>query len=148
MEPFNDTDTISRRAAIDALEEPCKVTNTWTDEFAVGERMQWEKDVKALNNLPSAQPERLTDDDFETIRIHLSAFKEGLCNQHRWEEADEYQRLINRFMSFANAQQERKRGKWINSYKRQTCSVCKERGFRSWRFCPNCGSDMRGEQDG
>lgn len=49
-------DLIERRVAIDALAEPCKVTDTWTDEYAVGERMQWEKDVKALNNLPSAQP--------------------------------------------------------------------------------------------
>ena len=47
-------DMISRREAICALEEPCKVPDTWTDEYAVGERMQWEKDVKALNSLPSA----------------------------------------------------------------------------------------------
>lgn len=59
---------------------------------------------EALNKVPSAQPERLTDDDFETIRIHLNAYKEKLCNQHRWEEADEYQRIIDRFMSFASAQ--------------------------------------------
>ena len=49
------SDTISRNAAIEALEEPCKVSDTWTDEYAVGERAQWEKDVKALNSLPSAQ---------------------------------------------------------------------------------------------
>lgn len=48
-------DVIYRQAAIDALEEPCKVSDTWTDEYAVGERTQWEKDVKALNSLPSAQ---------------------------------------------------------------------------------------------
>lgn len=48
-------DLISRQAAIDALEEPCEVPETWTDEYAVGERMQWEKDVKALNSLPSAE---------------------------------------------------------------------------------------------
>lgn len=54
----------------------------------------------------SAQPERLTDDDFETIRIHLNAYKEKLCNQQRWKEAEEYQRIINRFMSFASAQPE------------------------------------------
>ena len=48
-------DTISRQAAIDSLEEPCKVPDTWTDEYAVGERAQWEKDVKALNNLPFAE---------------------------------------------------------------------------------------------
>ena len=51
--------------------------------------------------LPSAEPERLTDDDFETIRIHLNAQKEKLCNQQRWKEAEEYQRIIDRFMAFA-----------------------------------------------
>ena len=57
-------------------------------------------------SLPSAQPERLTDDDFETIRIHLNAYKEKLCNQNRWKEAEEYQRIIDRFMAFASAQPE------------------------------------------
>ncbi len=56
--------------------------------------------------LPPAQPERLTDDDFETIRIHLSAHKEKLCNQRRWKEAKEYQRIIDRFMAFASVQPE------------------------------------------
>ena len=50
-------DLISRQAAIDALEEPPKVPDTWSDESAIGEREQWEKDVKALNSLPPAQPE-------------------------------------------------------------------------------------------
>lgn len=48
-------DLIGRQAAIDALDEPCKVTESWTDEYAVGERAQYEKDVKALNSLPSAE---------------------------------------------------------------------------------------------
>ena len=46
-----------------------------------------------------AKPARqtaLTADDIETIRIHLSAFKEELCNQGRWTEAAEYERLIQR----------------------------------------------------
>ena len=63
--------------------------------------------IDAIKALPSAQPERLTDDDFETIRIHLSAHKEKLCNQRRWKEAYEYQRIIDRFMAFASAQPER-----------------------------------------
>ena len=54
----------------------------------------------------NAEPERLSDDDFETIRIHLNAQKEKLCNQRRWEEAKEYQRIIDRFMAFASAQPE------------------------------------------
>lgn len=65
-----------------------------------------EKDVTRLFSLPSAEPERLTDDDFETIRIHLNAQKEKLCNQQRWEEAEEYQRIIDRFMAFASAEPE------------------------------------------
>ena len=62
------------------------------------------KEVKFVK--ASAQPERLTDDDFETIRILLNADKEKLCNQHRWKEAEEYQRIIDRFMAFASAQPE------------------------------------------
>lgn len=91
-------DLINRQAAIDAL-----------DRFSLGETDAVKLAFRMgdyLKRLPSAQPERLTDDDFETIRIHLSAYKERLCNQHRWEEAEEYQRIIDRFMTFASAQPE------------------------------------------
>ena len=40
----------------------------------------------------------LTPDDIETIRIHLGAFKESLCNQRRWKEAEEYERLIKKVL--------------------------------------------------
>lgn len=49
-----------------------------------------------LRQLPHAQPTQLTDDDIEIIRVHLSAIKENLCNQHRWNEAKEYEALIDR----------------------------------------------------
>lgn len=62
------------------------------------------KEIIELLEETSAEPERLTDDDFETIRIHLNAQKEKLCNQQRWEEAEEYQRIIDRFTAFASAQ--------------------------------------------
>lgn len=124
------------------------------------------------DELPSAQPERLTDDDFETIRIHLSAYKERLCNQHRWKEAEEYQRIIDRFMSFASAQPvirgvidesgrikfieqaERKKGKWIvhpevkNVYGGTyiECSQCGEKyvvqHMEDEKYCRNCGAKM------
>jgi len=139
-------DCISRQAAIDAVER-----NSCNTQRA----------IDAVNALPSAQPERLTDDDFETIRIHLNAYKEKLCNQQRWEEAEEYQRIIDRFMAFASAQPQRMRGKWtygedeygIDGYH---CDKC---GFfvlwdythkfidfiKDYHFCPNCGADMRYE---
>jgi len=85
------SDTIYRQAAIDAV-------RNYPDDLI--------SQLTAIEDLPSAQPEHLTDDDFETIRIHLSAYKEKLCNQCRWKEAEEYQRIIDRFMSFASAQPE------------------------------------------
>lgn len=63
-------------------------------------------DVNDDGTVKTAEPERLTDDDFEAIRIHLNAQKEKLCNQQRWEEAEEYQRIIDRFMAFASAEPE------------------------------------------
>lgn len=60
-------------------------------------------------NIPSALPEHLTDEDLETIRIHLHAFMEGLCNQYRWKEAEEYERIIVRLKYLAMSQT----GQWI-----------------------------------
>jgi len=109
-------DTISRQAAIEAIkEDKIDLTNpnvvavfkaTGDFEKVETQAMTCDRHIKILKELPSAQPEHLTDDDFETIRIHLSAFKERLCNQHRWKEAEDYERLIGRFISFASAQTE------------------------------------------
>ena len=98
------SDTISRQAAIDALIRKMEPHNNGDGTITIcimSEGLVRE----TLNDLPPAQPERLTDDDFETIRIHLNAQKEKLCNQRRWEEAEEYQRIIDRFMAFASAWQ-------------------------------------------
>lgn len=44
---------------------------------------------------------------------------------------------------------DRKHGKWITKYPLSTCSVCEQtmilHDFAN--FCPNCGADMRGEDD-
>ena len=102
QEVKNSNDLISRQAAIDALSHMMDIDG-FRDGWAVS-RANVDCMLKAL---PSEQSERhLTDDDFETIRIHLSAYKERLCNQCRWKEAEDYQRLIDRFMSFASAQSE------------------------------------------
>lgn len=95
-------DSISRQMAIDAVH---KNYDTILDFKSDGKTISYSiEDI--LSALPPTQPERLTDDDFETIRIHLSAFKERLCNQRRWKEAEDYERLIGRFISFASAQPE------------------------------------------
>lgn len=119
------SDLISRQAAIDAICEAfcyayCDNCEKELDEDLCGDchrkYQNWSasrKTVeKVINSLPSAQPERLTDDDFETIRIHLNAYKETLCNQQRWKEAEEYQRIIDRFMAFASAQPDLSEEDW------------------------------------
>ena len=91
---------------------------------------------------PSAQPEWLTDDDFETIKIHLNAYKEKLCNQQRWQEAGEYQRIIDRFMAFASAQPE---PRWIPVEERLP-----DLGFVVWVTLVICGRNIvtKGQWDG
>ena len=82
-----------------------KVKHVYTDGGVFAWRIT-EDFCRDIDEQPTinAEPERLTDDDFETIRIHLNAQKEKLCNQQRWEEAEEYQRIIDRFMAFASAE--------------------------------------------
>ena len=97
--------------AIEHLQESGWMQNHDKQMYEMGLREQLADDSDSYDALlSSAQPERLTDDDFETIRIHLNAYKEKLGNQQRWKEAEEYQRIIDRFMAFASAQPERK---WI-----------------------------------
>ena len=48
---------------------------------------------------------------------------------------------------------EERKGKWDDSYDGVTpyCTACgrSHRGmYRTPNFCPNCGADMRGEEDG
>lgn len=135
-------DLISRQAAINEIKE----------SFECGDYLQ--ATLRRLENLPSVQPERLTDDDFETIRIHLNAYKEKLCNQQRWGEAEEYQRILDRFMAFAHAQP--KHGRWLfeeypDGYYHATCSECdvwsdEDAYLDGWNYCPNCGTRMDEEE--
>lgn len=76
---------IDKQAAIDLWEK-------YHHTIAV-DAMQYDAE---LRQLPSEQTTQLTDDDIETIRVHLSAIKENLCNQHRWNEAKKYEALIDR----------------------------------------------------
>ena len=56
-----------------------------------------------------------------------------------------------------SAQPERKKGQWMKEDRGHVeyCAVCDQCGFdwiwsdrEYFKFCPNCGADMRGEQDG
>ena len=90
-------DLISRQAAIDALgEKPL----AWTEgEYELGLQNQWQSDVDALNDLPSAQSEHTCVNCGRTannggwyadgrtrcpIEEHYALPKDGFC--HLWEK--------------------------------------------------------------
>ena len=93
----------------------------------------------------------LSDDDIETIRIHLSAIKEGLCNQGRYGEATYYQKLIEKFLSsnvirckdckYWNLQVGNVKGDGLGSCGFHNVNLVTGEGFCYW-------ADRRGEADG
>lgn len=74
-----------------------------------------------------------------------------------WVE-DSWARVSGIIEHVPSAQAERKRGRWQLDCQRLPlvyCSECgdyalrcEEYGQVKTKFCPNCGADMRGEQDG
>lgn len=64
------------------------------------------------------------------------------------EDSDELRKIWTEyFYGIPSAQPERKRGQWLDGYRRQTCSLCKGKGVRSWNYCPYCGANMREVDD-
>ena len=122
-------DLISRQAAIDALgEKPL----AWTEgEQELGLQNQWQSDVDALNDLPSAQPEYTEQDMREEFNAGYAC-------------------------GMASAQS--KRGRWI--YGEDEYGIdgyhCDKCGFfvpwdyahkfinyiEDYNFCPSCGAEM------
>lgn len=66
----------------------------------------WHDAVMLIESAPIITETRLSEDDKEVIRIHLGAVKEDLCNQHRWDEAREYEGIIERLNDLPSAQPE------------------------------------------
>ena len=65
-----------------------------------------------------------------------------------------YNFALSRVLEAPTVVPERKTGKWINrslnilypEWERYTCSVCGKHSD-NYDYCPNCGADMRGEQN-
>lgn len=61
---------------------------------------------------------------------------------------------INETMRMAIEALSERTGEWIYSTKQLEivpmweCSCCRIRAAKKFNFCPHCGADMRGEQDG
>lgn len=85
----------------------------------------------------------------EEAIIDLNAIKFILDND---QYTDEIEEALDTAI-FALQQPEPKKGRWIDKSNGiegawNYCSVCGEQAIDLYDFCPNCGADMRGEQDG
>lgn len=76
---------------------------------------------------------------------------------YEWHEIVTEDRAIDHFKRLPSAEPERKRGKWIAHpggkfvgfpYMHYECDQCRDFEPEERNFCPNCGADMRGEEDG
>ena len=66
----------------------------------------------------------------------------------------DYIRKVNvRLNDLPSAEPERKKGRWLSVFDEEEskCSVCGSEFYypeeRGYNFCPNCGADLKGEQE-
>ena len=147
-------DLISRQAAIDC----CR--NEWEEEVA-----------ERIEALPSAQPQstmgQLTDavqstKDCISRQAAIDALGEKPLVWDDFSDFDlgkaaQWSDDVDAIKALPSAQPERMNGRWMRKNDGVYCSAC----YKGWdfmtgvpaeveteyKFCPNCGADMRGGQD-
>ena len=136
-----DADTISRQAAIDAIEGHRGKPTVLEDDYDFGRREMLEACIDEIDALPSVEPEKVCIANItlseDQLREAVEKVKEELKNSPILIEP------------------ERKKGKWIwhpeqtNIYggKMVECSNCGTKYMVQYiedeLFCRNCGADMR-----
>ena len=149
----NNSDTISRQAAIDALARMMPRSYTPDGSHPADEEIFRAQEVfadciEALEILPSAQPEQPTG--VQDILQYLDEYLHPIVSPEHWSV---YSELYDMVSMLPSEQPERKKGRWIGG-EIGRCSVCGHEGCASdiWnncerKFCPNCGSYNGGDGD-
>lgn len=102
--------------------------------------------IEKLESLPSAQPEH------PLLKI-IQDFKEMTgCEDVLVVQKDAMKAWDENGVAYT-MQPEQKKGEWLYSRTEMAgvgffiCSACGEDEYSATDFCPNCGADMRGDQD-
>ena len=90
--------------------------------------------------------------DADALRKSIETDRDKSDMPEMWYQGIEY--AINHIIHAPAIEPEREKGKWIGG-EIGYCSCCGHKGCASdiWNgcddgeFCPNCGADMRGDQD-
>lgn len=166
------TDSISKKAAIDAVRNIRAITGTDDDSILLIDKAEA---MTELMCLPSAQTEPLCN----TCRYRNLEWDEEPCdsctmggesNYYKPSAQPDMSEYSDRLWKAAyergkrEAQPERKKGKWSEAERQKSqifyCSVCGGRVYYPWigsrkekrknvcryAYCPYCNADMRGEQ--
>ena len=152
-----DGDLISRQAAIDAVDHICPVDTDY--DCTLLDRV----DVRyVLSDLPSAQPEKRTQERTETNSCDLISRQTAIdaLAVEFYNCADDYRTAVKVIGGIPSAEPKRVKGRWVEmlSYMNHTykCSECgrllvnvtdgKNNVSKHYPYC-HCGADMRGGSD-
>lgn len=157
-------DLISREALKEIIEE--KAT------FIDGDSVY--KIINLIDNAPTVEAKQYELLDYIKLSLKDSdEFKEKYRNKYKESNsqhdlyyshlfegmAEAYDDLLKK-MSESDTQDEKKQGKWIFKNGKYRCTACGEKAIYCFNgslaitktellthFCPNCGADMRGEEE-
>ena len=143
-------DLISRQAAIDYIK-------TQRGRTFVESTLE-EAIIMMIEEVPSAEPETASNGSITCVKsekmhvrtmddcISRRAAIDAIRNTFVGAIADTIEIRLN---DLPSAEPERKKGEWddIGGVLRYGCQFCHHAQERKSNFCPNCGADMRGEQE-
>jgi len=143
-------DCISREALLEELGEEPFNWNDSPEAFQEVRDYQWFRSL--IEDAPSITP------SYNSITTELKPSEDcisraaviGLVEQYSYIIENRYSAFITKIKHLPSVTPQPKVGKWIDTGSGQECSECGEiqYGYDSFRkYCPNCGADMRGDEE-
>lgn len=144
---MSDKDTIYRQAAIDALMDDLSYYGA-RSEAPYG----MSRAIGIIKKLPPAQAQSCKDAVSKADVLEAYAELYDVFDDNK-EIKNELHKIYDKINALQAAQPQRIKGRWIDVTKTGgaelwKCSECGELELEDSYFCPNCGSDNRGDNDG